>query len=38
VIADKGFGSDDDFAAITGSGMHYIIPLKRNTAEAQIPA
>ena len=38
VIADKGFGSDDDFSAITGSGMHYIIPLKRNTAEVAIPA
>lgn len=38
VIADKGFGSDDDFNAITGSGMHYIIPLRRNTTEVQIPA
>lgn len=38
VVADKGFGSDDDFTAITGSGMHYIIPLRRNTAEVQIPA
>lgn len=37
VIADKGFGSEDDFSAITGSGMHYIIPLRRNTTEAQIP-
>jgi transposase len=37
VIADKGFGSEDDFRAITESGMHYIIPLRRNTTEVQIP-
>ena len=33
VIADKGFGTTDDFTAIIGSGMKYIIPLKRNTSE-----
>jgi transposase len=33
VIADKGFCDADDFSAIIGSGMHYIIPLKRNTVE-----
>lgn len=33
IIADKGFGSTSDFDAITGSGLHYIIPLKRNSAE-----
>ncbi len=38
VIADKGFGTEDDFSAIIDSGMHYIIPLKRNTTEAEIPA
>lgn len=38
VIADKGFGSDDDFSAITSSGMHYIIPVKRNSTEVEIPA
>jgi len=37
VIADKGFGSEDDFRAITESGMHYIIPLRRNTTEIEIP-
>jgi transposase len=37
VIADKGFGAEDDFRAITESGMHYIIPLRRNTTEVQIP-
>jgi len=38
VIADKGFGAEDDFTAITDSQMHYIIPLRRNTTEATIPA
>ncbi len=33
VIADKGFGTEDDFSAIIDSGMKYIIPLKRNTSE-----
>lgn len=33
VLADKGFGSEDDFDAIINSGMRYIIPLKRNTRE-----
>lgn len=38
VIADKGFCSDEDFAAISDSGMKYIIPLKRNTREvASLP-
>ena len=33
VIADKGFGSEDDFSFIIDSGMKYIIPLRRNTTE-----
>lgn len=33
VIADKGFCAEDDFAALVGSGLKYIIPLKRNTRE-----
>jgi len=35
IIADKGFGDADDFSAIISSGMHYIIPLKRNTSEIE---
>lgn len=33
MIADKGFGADDDCLVITESWMHYFIPLHRNTAE-----
>jgi len=33
LIADKGFGSDNNFAQIVNSHLSYIIPLKRNTTE-----
>ncbi len=36
VIADKGFGTEDDFSAIIDSKMKYIIPLKRNTSEIDV--
>lgn len=35
VIADKGFSSGEDFNDIIDSGMKYIIPLRRNTREAE---
>lgn len=31
VIGDKGFGSEDNFKSLSGLGIEYIIPLKRNT-------
>ncbi len=33
LIADKGFGSETNFELIVDSGLSYIIPLKRNTAQ-----
>lgn len=31
VVADKGFGSDANFDMLSGAGLKYIIPLKRNS-------
>ena len=31
VVADKGFGSKKNFALLENSGLHYIVPLKRNS-------
>ena len=30
IIADKGFGSEENFELMRSSGMQYIVPLKRN--------
>ncbi len=40
IIADKGFGSNDNFDLIEDSGMNYIIPLRRGDLEnkGKIPA
>ncbi len=40
IIADKGFGSNDNFDLIEDSGMNYIIPLRRGNLETKgkIPA
>lgn len=35
IIADKGFGSDDNFDLIEESGMNYIIPLRRGNVETK---
>jgi len=31
VVADKGFASDDNFTMLEGSGLKYIVPVKRNS-------
>lgn len=40
VVADKGFGSEENFDLIDGSGMNYIIPLRRGNTEVKgkVPA
>ena len=35
IIADKGFGSNDNFDLIQESGMNYIIPLRRGNLETK---
>ena len=35
IIADKGFGSSDNFNLIQDSGMNYIIPLRRGNLETK---
>lgn len=35
IIADKGFGSNDNFDLIEDSGMNYIIPLRRGNLETK---
>jgi len=32
VVADKGFGSEDNFKMLEGASIKYIVPLKRNAA------
>ena len=38
VVADKGFGSDDNFKEINASGLKYVVPLKRNSTEIDYSA
>lgn len=39
LVADKGFGSADNYAAVTDSGLSYIIPLRRGSSDIpEIPA
>jgi hypothetical protein len=37
VIADAGFASDENFLMLQGTGIKYIVPLKRNTSEIHAP-
>lgn len=37
-VGDTGFGSEVNFAALSDSGLAYIVPLKRNTVEVDIPS
>lgn len=36
-VADKGFFSDDDREAITDSGMHYIVAVRRGSTAVSVP-
>ncbi len=38
-VADKGFGSEDDFDVLLGAGLHYVVPLKRGSSltEGEVP-
>ena len=40
ILADKGFGSDENFSLIVDSGFNYIIPIKRteNDSKNNLPA
>lgn len=38
ILADKGFGDDDNFTLIDESGFKYIIPIKRNSIDSKINA
>ena len=35
ILADKGFGDDDNFTLIDESGFKYIIPIKRNSKDSK---
>ena len=35
ILADKGFGDDDNFTLIDESGFRYIIPIKRNSKDSK---
>ena len=39
-VADKGFASEEDFAALADMGLHYVVPLKRGNrfARGRIPS
>jgi transposase len=36
VVADAGFASGDNFDMLSDAGLDYIVPLRRNTAEADV--